>query len=271
MFAISFYETLDEWCNDDTCTLDFIDVSESLKGIFHLLGARKPTESFEEDTSATAQHLRVNSTDLLLMNSCMTDFLNTPASIWADLPSTAEVKTTSNPTTSNKKRIHNRASRTNSQARRWRQLKARMTFASVVQSEQSKMTFIATTKSLDDFDRPSNNRTGPSLTKMAWNGLYDLFASPLNGSDDVTNNKDCDYYDSDPEHARLQTRNQRPRRVLAERLNKIEKKEMQIKTRLNFSPSDANIRSSQFDEGETNAIIEESILKLESLCWYRSM
>jgi hypothetical protein len=29
------------------------------------------------------QHVRVNSTDVQLQNSCMADFLNTPAFIWA--------------------------------------------------------------------------------------------------------------------------------------------------------------------------------------------
>jgi hypothetical protein len=269
MLAMSFYETLDEWCTDDTCTLDLTDVSGSLKGIFYILGAQKPTESLEEDPSATAQHVRVNSTDLPLMNSCMTDFLSTPASIWADLPSTAEAVTTSRPTPGNTKLIRNRASALNSQARRWRQLQAKMTFASVVQSAQSKMTIIATTKSMDDFDRSRNNRIGPNLTKMAWNGLYNLFGSSLNVDDD-TNNKDddCEYYDSDPEDARLQTRNQGPRRVLAERLNKIEKEEIKIKKKLDFSLRDSNIRSRRFDEAETQAIIEVGILELESLCFF---
>lgn len=269
MLAISFYETLvDEWCTDDTCTLDLTEVSESLEGIFNMLGAQKPTESLKEDRSATAQHVRVNSTDLPIMNSCMTDFLNTPASIWADLPSTAEAVTTSHPTPSNTKLIHNRASVPNSQARRWRQLQAKMTFASVVQSAQSKMTIIATTKSMDDFDISRNNRTGPNLTKMTWNGLYNLFGSSLNVDDDANNkDDDCDYYDSDPEDARLQTRNQGPRRVLAERLNKIEKEKIHIKKKLDFSLSDGNIRSRRFDEAETQAIIEVSRAR-ESLFLY---
>jgi hypothetical protein len=275
MLAMSFHETLDEWCDDDTCTLDLTDVAESLAGIFQMLGARKPTERLEEETSATAQHVGANSTDLSLVNSCMADFLNTPASIWADLPSTDEAQTTNNSLSDgNTKRIRNRVSVTNAQARRWRQLQSKMTFASVVQSAQSKMTIIATTKSLDDFDRPSNNRTGPNYTELALNGLYYLFASPLKVGDDVTNDKDddCDYYyDSDPEDARLQTRNQGPRRVLAERLNKMDKEEIQIEKRLHFSRSEANKRSRRFDEEETNAIIEVRIVKLESLCLNRSI
>lgn len=255
MLAISFHEALDEWCSDDACTLDLTDVSASLGGIFHILGG----------SSAATQHVRVNSTDAQLQNSCMADFLNTPASIWADLPSTSKDKKEHNSTDGGNKRIRNRASITNAQALRWRQLRTEMTFESIVQSAQYRMASIATAKSLDDFDRP--NRRASTSTECTSHGIFDLLSAKLRvvGSDVATDDKDCDFYDSDPGDAKLLMRRRGPRRVLAERLNKIEADKMRSSKKLDFSLRHANVKGKQFDEEQTNAIIEVSHDARESM------
>ena len=108
--AISFHEALEEWCTD-ACTLDLTDVSANLEGIFHVF----------QGISASTQHVRVNSTDVEFQNSCMADFLNTPAFIWAGKEKNAYKLTNGGKKRINK-RIRNRASIINAQALRWRQL-----------------------------------------------------------------------------------------------------------------------------------------------------
>lgn len=255
MLAISFHEALYKWCTDDACTLDLMDVSASLGGIFHIVGG----------SSAATKHVRVNSTDVQLHNSCMADFLNTPASIWADLPSTGKTKKAHNSTDGVNKRIRNRASTTNAQALRWRQLRTEMTFESIVQSAQYRITSITTTKSVDDFDR-LNSRSAKS-TEHTSHGIFDLLSAKLGvvGSDVATDDRDCDFYDSDPEFARLLTRSRGPRRVLAERLNKIEADEMRRSKKLDFSLCHADVKGKVFDEEQTNAIIDVRHDALESM------
>jgi hypothetical protein len=112
------------------------------------------------------------------------------------------------------------------------------------------MTSIATTRSLDDFDSP--NRHASTSIECTSHGIFDLLSAKLRvvGSDE-----DCDFYDSDPGDARLLARSRGPRRVLAERLNKIEADEMRRSKKLDFSLRHA-VKGKRFDEEQTNAIIE---------------
>jgi hypothetical protein len=107
--AISFHEALEEWCTDDACTLDLTDVSVNLKGIFHVF----------RGSSAVTQRVRVNSTDVQLQNSCMADFLNTPAFIWAGKEKNAYNLTDGGKKKRINKRIRNRVSIINAQALCW--------------------------------------------------------------------------------------------------------------------------------------------------------
>jgi hypothetical protein len=243
--AISFHEALEEWCTDDACTLDLTDVSANLEGIFHVF----------RGSSAATQHVRMNSTDVQLQNSCMADFFNTPAFIWAGKEKNAYNLTDGGKKRINK-RIRNRASIINAQALRWRQLRTEMTFESIVQSAQQRMTSIAMTKSLDDLDTP-NCRASTSIERTS-HGIFDLLSAKLrvDGSDVATDDKDCDLCDSDPGDARLLTRSRGPRRVLAERLNKIEASQMRRSKKLDFSLRHALVEGKRFDEEQTNAIIE---------------
>ena len=254
--AISFYEALEEWCTDDACTLDLTEVSANLGGIFHVFGG----------ISAATHHVNVNSNDVQLQNSCMADFLNTPAFIWAGMETDANNSTDGGKKRINK-RIRNRASITNAQALRWRQLRTEMTFDSIVQSAHYRMTSIATTKSLDELDKP--NCHSSSSIESTSHGIFDFLSAKLRfvGSDIAvaTDDKDCDLYDSDPEDARLLTRSRGPRRMLADCLNKIEANQMRRLKKLDFSLRHANVEGKQFGEAQTNAIIEVSHVVLESM------
>jgi hypothetical protein len=201
------------------------------------------------------QRVRVNSTDVQFQNSCMADFLNIPAFIWAGKEKNAYNLTDGGKKRINK-RIRNRASIINAQALRWRQLRTEMTFESIVQSAQHRMTSIAMTKSLDDLDTP-NCRASTSIERTS-HGIFDLLSAKLrvDGSDVATDDKDCDLCDSDPGDARLLTQSRGPRRVLAERLNKIEASQMRRSKKLDFSLRHALVEGKRFDEEQTNAIIE---------------
>jgi len=261
MLAASFQEALDEWCSEDAC-IDLTEMSESLEGIFYILGTQKQVAA--NNDGEHGKHVRADSSEMQVASMCVTDFLNTPASIWADLPSPIGSDEKLDNSTRSSRKLRNRASVANAQAHRWRKLQTEMTFEAVNQTDQSLMRTIATTKSLDDLDgtegqvASSQRIASGNFTDTSGYGLFELFPPGMWGYDteDLLDDEECDFYDSDPECSRAHTRGKG--RIQAEKFNMAAAEEAKKSPRLNFSIP--RHLGSRFDDEYASAIIDVSIL-----------
>jgi hypothetical protein len=263
MLAASFQEVLDEWCAEDAC-LDLTEMSESLNGIFFLLETQQQVETRSE--GAHEKVVRTDSTDAPVANFCVADFLDTPASIWADLPSPLSYDDKQSSSTRSSRKICNRASVANAQASRWSQLQVEMRFESATPSDACLNTSIVTTKSLDDLDgteervASSQRIASGNFTDTSGYGLFELFPPGLWGADTdpLLESEDCCFYDSDPECSRMLTRRRAPRRIQAERRNERKDTATDKRSRLDFAlPRHMGCR---FDDEYASAIIDVSIV-----------
>ncbi len=263
LFAASFQEVLDEWCADDACAVDLTEVSESLQGIFYILGSQPAVES-----SDGGKRVRSDSSDMQVATMCVADFLNTSASFFADLPSPISSKEKQSPEYSSRP-LRNRISVSNAQANRWRKLSTEMTFESVVEKEL--ITNLATTKSFDDLDvtearaTSSQRVAGGNFTDTSGYGLFELFPAGLWGGETdnlFPESEDCDYYDSDCEFSRLVSRRKGLRYAHTARLEEKTKAIETIESsRLTFSvPRHLGCR---FDDEYATEIIDVSIVVVQ--------
>lgn len=263
LFAASFQEVLDEWCADDACAVDLTEVSESLQGIFYILGSQPAVES-----SDGGKRVRSDSSDMQVATMCVADFLNTSASFFADLPSPISSKEKQSPEYSSRP-LRNRISVSNAQANRWRKLSTEMTFESVVEKEL--ITNLATTKSFDDLDVTEARATSSqrvasgNFTDTSGYGLFELFPAGLWGGETdnlFPESEDCDYYDSDCEFSRLVSRRKGLRYAHTARLEEKTKAIETIESsRLTFSvPRHLGCR---FDDEYATEIIDVSIVVVQ--------
>ena len=269
LFAASFQEVLDEWCADDGCAIDLTEVSESLQGIFYILGSQPAVESSDD-----GKYVRSDPSDMQVATMCVADFLDTSASFFADLPSPISSEEKQRPKCSSR-RLRNRVSVSNAQACRWRKLQTEMTFESVVENEF--IANLATTKSFDDLDvtgaraASSQRVASGNFTDTSGYGLFELFPAGLWGGDAdnlFPESEDCDYYDSDSECSRIVSGRKGLRYA---HKAQIDGKKTALNTtkssRLTFSvPRDLGCR---FDDEYATEIIDVSIVIAQRGPWIR--
>ena len=263
MLAASFQEALDEWCSDDKC-IDLTELAESLEGIFFMVENQKQAEA-STYIGNHGQHVRADSSsEMQVASLCMTDFLNTPSAIWADLPSPSGSDDKNTSSTLSTRKLLNRSRVANAQAHRWQQLRNEMTFESVERSDTLFMPSIETTKSFDDLYgtdarvASSQRIASGKFTDTSGYGLFELFPSGLwEEANDPTESEECYFYDSEPDCSRLYTHKKGPRRISAELLNKVTTEEVKKSQRLNFSLP--RHLGSHFDDEYASAIIDVSI------------
>ena len=269
---------LNEWCINDTCAIDLTDISNSLKGIFFMMETQSHAKTRGSangpqgvsNMSCNDQAIG-DSHDTIEASSCIIECLNTPATIWAEIPAPTDEAGKVHCGSSNASKFQNRGSVANAQAHRWRQLQTEMTFEAIIRHDQSRMRLIETTKSMDALDSrtrrsASSPRVGDGNIPHPALGIFERLAANLRTSDAEvsTGLEEYCYYDSDPEDARLSTHGRGPRRVQAERFNFIESEKVRNLKRLDFSLRRFGTRRKHyFDDLETNAIIEVSSNALE--------
>jgi hypothetical protein len=206
-------------CGADTdiCTLALRDLAETCSGIF----VRRETSSEVEKRVMIEEYIA----SALGSPSAMYNYL-TEGDVWKAESAPAEEDQGEKGGT----RIRNRASLLNAQAGRLRTLRNEMTFAAALKQSKERMHFVQTTQSFDDASRTGKGRKDKAATEVAnrfhTSALLQHVVGNMMFSDQGISVEEAEeevaYYDSDPEDARPRTMKKGPRRVSAERLNRVE-------------------------------------------------
>lgn len=211
-------------CADsDICTLAISDLAVTCSGIF----SKKARSSESEQRAMIEEYIACALGSPSAMYSYM--FL-TDGDVWNKESVPAKDGSDERADSSNNSRVRNRASLLNAQATRLKTLRNEMTFASALKQSRERMHFVQTTQSFDDSTRSGNTRKFKAAIEVA-NRFHTsallqhlvgnmLIAEP--GGNEEEPEQDVAYYDSDPEDARPQTLKKGPRRVTADRLNKVD-------------------------------------------------
>jgi hypothetical protein len=205
-------------CADtDICTLALRDLAETCSGIF----VRRETSCEVEQRVMIEEYIA----GALGSPSAMYNYL-TEGDVWKAESAPAEEGQAEKGGT----RIRNRASLLNAQAGRLRTLRNEMTFAAALKQSKERMHFVQTTQSFDDVSRTGKGRKDKAATEVAnrfhTSALLQHVVGNMMVSDQGISVEEVEeevaYYDSDPEDARPRTMKKGPRRVSAERLNRVE-------------------------------------------------
>jgi hypothetical protein len=205
-------------CADtDICTLALRDLAETCSGIFVK----------REQSCETEQRV--------MIEEYIASALGSPVAMYSYLTEGDVWKSESAPAQEGKgekggTRIRNRASLLNAQAGRLRTLRNEMTFAAALKQSKERMHFVQTTQSFDDTSRTGKGRKDKAATEVAnsfhTSALLKHVVGNMMVSDQSNPEEEVEeevaYYDSDPEDARPRTMKKGPRRISAERLNRVE-------------------------------------------------
>lgn len=205
-------------CADtDICTLALRDLAETCSGIF----IRRESSCETEQRVMIEEYIA----GALGSPSAMFSYL-TEGDVWKAESAPAE----EGPGEKGGTRIRNRASLLNAQACRLRTLRNEMTFAAALKQSKEGMHFVHTTQSFDDASRTGKGRKDKAATAVAnrfhTSALLRHVVGNMMVSDQGISVEEVEeevaYYDSDPEDSRPRTMKKGPRRVSAERLNRVE-------------------------------------------------
>jgi hypothetical protein len=204
-------------CADaDICTLALRDLAETCSGIFVK----------REQSSEVEQRV--------IVEEYIASALGSPSAMYSYLTEGDVWKAESAPAEEGKgekggTRIRNRASLLNAQAGRLRTLRNEMTFAAALKQSKERMHFVQTTQSFDDMSRTGKGRKDKAATEIANHFHTSALLKHVVGNMMVSDQsspgeleEEVAYYDSDPEDARPRTMKKGPRRISAERLNRVE-------------------------------------------------
>lgn len=209
-------------CADaDICTLALRDLAETCSGIF---GKRE--KSYEAEQRIIVEEYIASA---LGSPSAMYSYL-TEGDVWNAESAPAVGGKNEKGGLANGDRVRNRASSLNAQATRLRTLRNEMTFVAALKQSKERMYFVQTTQSFDDMSRSGKGRKVKAATDVANSFHTSALLKHVVGnmmmpdqSGPVQEEKEeVAYYDSDPEDARPRTMKKGPRRVTADRLNRVE-------------------------------------------------
>lgn len=209
-------------CADtDICTLALTDLAETCSSVFS-----KKAPSSEADKRMMIEEYIANA--LGSPSAAYSYMFMREGDVWnADEASQGSKEEKETRTLG---RVRNRASLLNAQASRLRTLRNEMTFAAALQQSKEHMHFVQTTQSFDDASRSGKGRKVKAASEVANRFHSSALLHHIVGNMAVSGptgpaeepEEDVAYYDSDPEDARQRTMKRGPRRVTADRLNKVE-------------------------------------------------
>ena len=147
------------------------------------------------------------------------------------------------------------------------QLRSEMTFEATQRHTREKLQFVQTVTSLDDLDvvrRRKERRRGPAPSsdfhhQFDSTTLLQHVVGNILAPGETGQNEEVLYYDSDPECSRVHTTGRGPRRVQAERANKIEHATRNRRRSLSGIPINRLVngrRWKKLDDGLVAEIIE---------------
>jgi hypothetical protein len=213
------------WCSDDVCTTTFQDMAVTCSGIFALNQTRTAlTQASCVDPSLTDAQMEI-------VQEYITSALGAPSVVYSfftedppgSVPSTASASKKVQETEPNKPR--NRATRSNAQADRLRNLKHEMTFAVALKQSKERAPFLRATQSFDDAYLPKLAAANSAAQQLHVSPLLEslvdnminyaavMDAAPVD--QETPKEEESVYYDSDPEDSRPRTMHRGPRKLKA--------------------------------------------------------
>jgi hypothetical protein len=213
------------WCSDDVCTTTFQDMAVTCSGIFALDQTRTAlTQASCVDSSLTDAQME-------MVEEYITSALGAPSVVYSfftedppgSVPSTASASKKVQETEPNKPR--NRATRSNAQADRLRNLKHEMTFAVALKQSKERAPFLRATQSFDDAYLPKLAAANSAAQQLHVSPLLEslvdnminyaavMDAAPVD--QETPKEEESVYYDSDPEDSRPRTMHRGPRKLKA--------------------------------------------------------
>jgi hypothetical protein len=217
------------WCADDICTLALRDISDTCSAIFALKQVQAYSSCLDPVSDEQIEIVEEYITNALGAPSAVYSYFTAGEDVW-----TAETAIENAETKS--PGVRNRASLLNAQASRLRTLRNEMTFAAALKQSKERMHFIKTTQSYDDIDRIGGNKmkaATEAADRFHTSALLQHVVENMMLHDRKveSDEEEVAYYDSDPEDARQRTMNRGPRRVSADRLNKMSDSSVQNRPR----------------------------------------
>jgi hypothetical protein len=213
------------WCSDDVCTTTFQDMAVTCSGIFALDQSRAAL------AQASCVDPSLTDAQMEMVEEYITSALGAPSVVYSfftedppgTVPSAMGESKKVQDTEPTKPR--NRATRSNAQADRLRNLKHEMTFVAAVKQSKERAPFLRATQSFDDAYLPklaaANSaaqqlHASPLLESLVGNMInYTAVMDAVPADPQTPKDEENVFYDSDPEDSRPRTMHRGPRKLPA--------------------------------------------------------